>query len=85
MHPVSSGNEFVLRPTSSVYDIAIMAGSYRTVLRAFLLLGGLAYVLFGTLAGTTLDIGIGLLAAIVGGIGLWWERSAGSREPAQEE
>lgn len=57
-----------------------MAGTYRTLLRAFLLLGGLAYVLFGIVAGTTLDIGLGAFAAIVGAIGLWWEQSAGGKD-----
>ncbi len=62
-----------------------MVGSqFRTLLRAFLLLGGLAYVLFGVVAGTSLDIGIGLLAATVGGIGLWWERSAGGSDQARK-
>lgn len=50
----------------------------RTVLRAFLLLGGLAFLVSGLVGGETLTAGIGAVAVVLGVIGLAaeWNESA---------
>lgn len=48
---------------------------FRTLLRVFLVVGGAGYVLWGVLDGSGLFVGMGLLAVVVGAIGLWRERS----------
>jgi hypothetical protein len=45
----------------------------RTVLRGFLLLGGVAILGLGVLQGSSFNIGLGALATVLGGFGLWWE------------
>ena len=45
--------------------------SFRTVVRAFLLVGGSAYLVYGLVDGTTFDVALGAFAAVVGAIGLW--------------
>ncbi len=47
---------------------------FRTLVRAFLVVGGLGYAAFGLLEGSTLEVGFGALAALLGGFGLWWDR-----------
>lgn len=49
---------------------------FRTLVRGFLVLGGLAYAAFGVLAGSTVTVGFGVLAALLGAFGLWWDRRA---------
>ena len=53
-----------------------MDWSFRTVVRAFLLVGGLVYVGWGVLDGSMVTIGLGVLAAVLGVIGLWSEFGA---------
>ena len=43
---------------------------FRTLLRVFLLVDGLV---FAGLAGSTVRVGFGVGAALLGGFGLWWE------------
>ena len=43
----------------------------RTILRLFLLIGGVIVLVFGIIDESTLNIAVGLLAAILGAIGLW--------------
>lgn len=45
----------------------------RTLLRGFLLVGGLALLGLGIAEGSRFNIGIGILATLLGGFGLWWE------------
>jgi hypothetical protein len=53
-----------------------MDWSFRTLLRAFLLVGGLVYVLTGVLQGSMFDTGLGAVAVVLGAVGLWWEWQA---------
>lgn len=53
----------------------------RTLLRGFLLIGGLLFVGVGLVRGEPFDVGIGAFAAVLGGFGLWYDRrSAGPDE-----
>ena len=54
--------------------------TFRTVLRAFLLVGGSAYLVYGLVDGTTFDVALGAFAAVVGAIGLWSMRLQASDE-----
>jgi hypothetical protein len=49
-----------------------MSTSFRTLVRGFLFVGGVAYAVSGALSGSTLRVGFGLFAAVLGGFGLWW-------------
>ena len=54
---------------------------FRTLLRVFLLVGGLAFVVLGTLDGSLFNIGLGSVAAFLGLVGLWMEyREQGDRD-----
>ena len=53
-----------------------MDWSFRTLLRAFLLVGGLVYALTGVLQGSMFDTGLGAVAVVLGAVGLWWEWQA---------
>lgn len=46
---------------------------FRTLLRGFLLVGGLLFALQGAIDGSPFDVGLGLTAAALGAVGLWWE------------
>lgn len=52
----------------------------RTLLRGFLVIGGVGYAAFGLLEGTNLQVAFGGFAALLGGFGLWWDH----RESADE-
>lgn len=54
---------------------------FRTLVRVFLVVGGVLYAAFGLLDGSSLQAGFGVLAALLGAFGLWWDR----RESAAEE
>lgn len=43
------------------------------MLRGFLLLGGVAILGLGVLQGSSFNVGLGALATVLGGFGLWWE------------
>lgn len=45
----------------------------RTLLRGFLLVGGLFFLGAGLVRGELFDVGVGGFAAVLGGFGLWWE------------
>ena len=49
-----------------------MSTSFRTLVRGFLFVDGVTYAVFGALSGSTLQVGFGLFAAVLGGFGLWW-------------
>lgn len=51
-----------------------MSIEFRTLVRVFLLVGGVAYAAFGAVSGSAFQVGFGVLAALVGGFRLWWER-----------
>lgn len=53
---------------------------FRTVVRVFLVVGGLAFAVAGALEGSALEVGFGALAVLLGAFGLWWDR----RERADE-
>jgi len=57
-----------------------METDFRTLVRGFLLVGGIAFAAFGVVEGSTFNVGFGVVAAFLGGFGLWWER----REPSDE-
>lgn len=44
-----------------------------TLLRGFLLIGGLAFVIYGLVDWSLFNLGLGIVAAVLGGFGLWWE------------
>ncbi len=44
----------------------------------FLLVGGLAFIVLGTLDGSLFNIGLGAVAAFLGLIGLWTEYREGA-------
>lgn len=47
--------------------------SFRTLVRGFLLVGGLAFVVLGTLDGSRFNVGLGAVATFLGLVGLWTE------------
>jgi len=47
----------------------------RTFLRAFLLVGGLGFLVAGAGGGAPVDVGLGVAAALLGAFGLWTERT----------
>jgi hypothetical protein len=55
---------------------------FRTLVRGFLLVGGLLFVLQGVIGGSAFDLVLGVAATLVGGVGLWLElrEQAGSDE-----
>ena len=57
-----------------------MSMDFRTLVRVFLLVGGIAYAVFGVISGSTFEVGFGALAAVLGGFGLWWEHRDASSE-----
>lgn len=46
---------------------------FRTILRAFLIVGGLALLLVGILDGSTTNAAIGAIAVLVGAVGFWFD------------
>lgn len=54
-----------------------MDWTFRTVVRAFLLVGGVIYVVWGALDGSMVRLGLGVVAALLGAFGLWSEFGAG--------
>ena len=50
-----------------------MDWSFRTLVRAFLVVGGLAYVAVGALQGDLATAAIGVLAVVLGAVGLYSE------------
>jgi hypothetical protein len=52
-----------------------MEWTYRTILRVFLVVGGVAIVVVGALEGSTFELALGVLAIVLGAIGLWMERT----------
>ena len=57
-----------------------MSMDFRTLVRVFLIVGGITYAVFGVVSGSTFEVGFGALAAALGGFGLWWEHRDGSSE-----
>lgn len=47
--------------------------SFRTVLRGFLLAGGVVFILLGVVEGSTFNVVLGGVAAFLGAIGIWAE------------
>lgn len=43
------------------------------MLRGFLLLGGVVLFGLGIAQGSSFNIGLGIVATVLGGFGLWWE------------
>jgi hypothetical protein len=56
---------------------ARMNWSPRTLLRVFLLVGGLAFTVMGTLEGSLFNLALGAVAAFLGLVGLWMEYRGG--------
>ncbi|MEF8814694.1 MAG: hypothetical protein V5A55_12885 [Halovenus sp.] len=54
--------------------------SFRTLVRGFLLVGGLAFIVLGTLDGSLFNIGLGAVAAFLGLVGLWMEYREGAHK-----
>jgi len=57
-----------------------MSVGFRTLLRGFMIVGGVAFAVSGAATGSALEVGFGLFAALLGGFGLWWD----AREPSGE-
>ena len=53
---------------------------FRTLLRGFMIFGGVAFAVSGALAGSAIEVGFGLFAALLGGFGLWRD----ARDPSSE-
>jgi len=54
-----------------------MHWSPRTLVRVFLLVGGLAFIVLGTLDSSLFNLGLGAVAAFLGLVGLWMEYREG--------
>lgn len=50
-----------------------MAWHLRTLVRIFLVVGGLYYLITGALSGSVPSMALGGVATALGGFGLWWE------------
>lgn len=50
-----------------------MSISFRTLVRGFMFVGGIAYAVSGAVTGSPFEVGFGLFAALLGGFGLWWD------------
>lgn len=57
-------------------------GTFRTLVRVFLVLGGIAFIALGIQDGAALDVGIGVVAVVLGAGGLYYQFYW---QPAQEE
>jgi len=65
-----------------------MVSTARTVVRGFLLLGGLALAGVGAVEGSTVDVVVGGVAAVLGFVGLWLQyrdRQADSDRSGDDE
>ena len=49
-----------------------MSIGFRTLLRGFMFVGGVAFAVSGAVTGSLFEVGFGLFAALLGGFGLWW-------------
>lgn len=58
---------------------------FRTVLRGFLLVGGIIFVVWGAIEGTPLNLGLGSVATVLGAVGLWWEWRTQSEDVEERE
>jgi hypothetical protein len=58
---------------------------FRTLVRAFLLVGGLIFLVQGAIDGSVSELGLGAMAVLLGGVGLWWEwrKQSGADEPRE--
>jgi hypothetical protein len=54
-------------------DRTRMTLEFRTLVRFFLVVGGLVYVAWGLLDGRAVFVAMGVAAVVVGAIGLWRE------------
>jgi len=54
-----------------------MHWSPRTLVRVFLLVGGLAFIVLGAVDGSLFNLGLGAVAAFLGLVGLWMEYREG--------
>lgn len=50
-----------------------MSIGFRTLVRGFIFVGGVAYAVSGAVTGSPFEVGFGLFAALLGGFGLWWD------------
>jgi len=50
-----------------------MDRDFRTLLRGFLLVGGIVFLGLGVLRGDQFNVALGALAAAMGGFGLYWD------------
>lgn len=65
-----------------------MDWTYRTVLRVFLVVGGGALLVLGILNSDVLNVGVGAIAVLLGGVGLaheWRQASEGQGEDQPSE
>lgn len=58
-----------------------MSIGFRTLVRGFMLVGGVAYAVSGAITGSPFEVGFGLFAALFGGFGLWWDARDSSSGP----
>lgn len=57
-----------------------MSVEFRTLVRGFMCVGGVAFAISGAVRGSLLEVGFGLFAALLGGFGLWWDYRESSKE-----
>lgn len=57
-------------------------GTFRTLVRIFLVLGGIAFIALGVQDGSAVDVGIGVVAVVLGAGGLYYQYYW---QPAQAE
>jgi len=57
-----------------------MSVEFRTMVRGFMCVGGVAFAVSGAVTGSPFEVGFGLFAALLGGFGLWWNRRESSGE-----
>lgn len=50
-----------------------MSVGFRTLVRGFMCVGGVAFAVSGAVTGSLVEVGFGLFAALLGGFGLWWD------------
>lgn len=55
---------------------------FRTLVRGFLLAGGIVFATGGAIDGSLAEVGLGLVATFLGGVGLWveWKKQTGNDE-----
>lgn len=62
-----------------------MEWSHRTIVRVFLVVGGIAFLVVGALDQSIFELALGALAVVLGAVGLWMERSGRFQGPGPDD